>query len=44
MPIRHSSGDIHQVDGFMSAEFREEVWAAVIDLKVVCVDMVYLKP
>lgn len=40
MPIRRSSGDIHQVDGFMSVGFREEVWAADINLKVVSIDMV----
>lgn len=44
MPIRCSSGDIHRVDGFMSVEFREEVRAADINLKVLSVDTVYLKP
>lgn len=44
MPIRRSSGEIHQVDGFMSVVFREEVRAANINLKVVSVDVVYLKP
>lgn len=35
MPIRHSSGDIHQADGFTSVEFGEEVQAADINLKVI---------
>lgn len=40
MPIRRSSGDIYQVDGFTSMEFREEVRAADINLKVISIDMV----
>lgn len=40
MPIRRSSGDIHQADGFTSVGFREEVWAADINLKVVSIDIV----
>lgn len=40
MPIRHSSGEIHQADGFTSVEFREEVWAIDINLKVIGIDMV----
>lgn len=40
MPIRRSSGDIHQADGFVSVEFRAEVGAADINLKVFNVDMV----
>lgn len=40
MPIRRSSGDIHQADGFVNVEFREEVRAADINLKVINVDMV----
>lgn len=40
MPIRCSSGDIHQADGFTSVGFREEVWAADINLEVVSIDMV----
>lgn len=39
MPIRRSSGDIHQADGFTSVGFREErFWAADINLKVVSID------
>lgn len=38
MPIRRSSGDIRQADGFTSVEFREEVQAADINLEVISVD------
>lgn len=39
-PIRRSREDIHQADGFMNAEFREEVQAADINFKVVGIDIV----
>lgn len=40
MPIRRSSGGIHQAGGFTSVEFREEARAADINLKVVSIDVV----